>query len=122
MIELSARVQHRHDDFGRRPILGLVHVDRHAAAVVLDGDRVVVVDDDVDVIAVPGERLVDGVVDDFVHHVVQARAVVRIADIHAGPLAHGFQALEDLDFVGVVIVGSIAINDFRLAHFGGTKV
>ena len=44
-----------------------------------------------------GERLVDGVVDDLVHHVVQARAVVGVADIHAGALAHRVEALEDLD-------------------------
>ena len=115
-------MEHRHRQLDAGNLLRGVWIDGNAAAVVLDGDRVVVVDDDVDVIAVSGQRLVDGVVDDFVHHVVQARAVVRIADIHAGPLAHGFEALEDLDFVGVVIVGSIAINDFRLAHFGGTKV
>ena len=46
---------------------------------------------------VTGQRLVDAVVDDLVHHVVQARAVVGVADIHAGALADSLQPLENLD-------------------------
>ena len=49
-----------------------------------------------------GQRLVDGVVDHLVDHVVQARAVVGVADIHARPLADGIQALENLDGIGAV--------------------
>ena len=52
---------------------------------------------------VAGERLVDGVVDHLVDHVVQAGAVVGVADIHARPLAHGIEALEDLDRFGAVV-------------------
>ena len=52
---------------------------------------------------VAGQRLVDGVVDHLVDHVVQARAVVGVADIHARPLAHGVEALEDLDRFRAVI-------------------
>jgi two-component system cell cycle sensor histidine kinase/response regulator CckA len=78
----------------RRPL----DAGRDAAAVVDDRDRVVGVErGDDDVVAVAGQRLVDGVVDDLEHHVVQAGAVVGVADVHAGPLAHRLQALEDLD-------------------------
>ena len=69
-----------------------------------------------------GQRLVDGVVDDLVDHVVQAGAVVGVADIHARPLAHGVEALQDLDRFGVVIgrIRSLAggfshWQDFRIA-------
>ena len=57
----------------------------------------------IDFLGVAGERLVDGVVDDLVDHVVQARAVVGVADIHARPLAHGIEPLEHLDRFRVVI-------------------
>ena len=57
---------------------------------------------------VAGQRLVDGVVDDLVDHVVQARAVVGVADIHARPLAHRVEALEDLDRFRIV-VGRIGV-------------
>ena len=51
----------------------------------------------------PAERFVDGVVEHFEHHVVQAGAVGRVADVHAGALAHRVQALEDLDAGGIVV-------------------
>ena len=62
-------------------------------------------DGDDDVVAVAGQGLVDGVVDDLEDHVVQAGAVGGVADVHAGPLAHGLQAFELLDAVFVVVVG-----------------
>ena len=50
------------------------------------------------------ERFVDGIVRDLEHHVVKARSVVGIADIHARPLAHRVEALEHLDAVRVIVV------------------
>ena len=52
---------------------------------------------------VPGQRLVDRIVDDLVDHVVQARAVIGVADVHARALAHRIEALEDLDRLRAVI-------------------
>src|SRR5262249_32531165 len=49
-----------------------------------------------------GERLVDGIVDDLENHVMQAGAVVGVADVHPGPLAHRFEPLQHLDAAGVV--------------------
>ena len=46
-----------------------------------------------------GERLVDRIVADLEHHVVKAGAVIGVADVHAGTLAHRVEALEDLDAV-----------------------
>ena len=79
-------------------------IDRDAAAVVDDGDRVVDVDRDVDLIAVAGQRLVDRVVDDLVDEVVQAGRAGR-ADVHRRPLAHRLEPFEDLDLVGAVVLG-----------------
>jgi hypothetical protein len=105
VVELTARVQHRHDDLGRRALLRRVLAHGDAASVVLHGNGAVEVDRDVDAITEAGQRLVDGVVDDLVHHVVQTGAVVRVPDVHAGALADGFEALEDLDALFVVRVG-----------------
>jgi hypothetical protein len=44
-----------------------------------------------------GQRSSIGVVDDLVDHVMQAGAVIGVADIHARPLAHGVEALQHLD-------------------------
>src|SRR3546814_16227516 len=35
---------------------------------------------------------------------VQARAVIGIADIHAGPFAHCIKALQDLDRIGAIVI------------------
>ena len=59
----------------------------------------------IDLRGVAGERLVDRVVDDLVDHVMQARAVVGVADIHAGTLAHRIEALQDLDGFRAIIGG-----------------
>ena len=56
---------------------------------------------DRDARAVPGHGLVDGVVDHLVDEVVQARRAGR-TDVHAGALAHGFEAPEHRDVFGVV--------------------
>ncbi len=74
-----------------------VDVGRDAAAVVAHGDRAVGVEDHLDPVAIAGQRLVDRVVDDLEHHVVQAGAVVGVADVHARPPAHRLQTLEHLD-------------------------
>ena len=62
----------------------------------IDPDPALGQDRDVDGVAVAGQRLVDGVVDDLVDEVVQAALTGR-ADVHAGALAHGLEALEHGD-------------------------
>ena len=97
LVELTAGMQLGHDDLGRRHALFLVDVDRDAAAVVAHRDRAVAVQQHVDAVAEAGEGFVDRVVDHLVDHVMQAGAVVGVADIHARALAHGIEALQDLD-------------------------
>ncbi|OQA29645.1 MAG: hypothetical protein BWY59_00164 [Verrucomicrobia bacterium ADurb.Bin345] len=125
LVEFSAGMQLGHDDLGRGDAFLLVDVDRDAAAVVAHGDRAVAVQHHVDPVAEPGERFVDGVVDHLIDHVVQARAVIGVADVHAGALAHGVQALEHLDRVGVVgfvvgIAGGVLLG--FVAHGPGLAV
>src|SRR5262249_11214079 len=94
------------------------------AAVVDHRARAVRIETDDDLLGIAGERLVDGVVDDLVDHVVQARAVVGIADVHARTLAHGIEALEDLDRLCVVVgredlaAGGFGHADLRIVFCG----
>ena len=105
-VELAAGMQHRHHDLGRGPVFLVVGMDvgRYAAAVVDDADGIVAVDDDLDLVAMSGQRLVDGVVHHLEDHVMQAGTVARVADVHARALAHRLEALEHLDALGVVFV------------------
>jgi hypothetical protein len=63
------------------------------------------------------KRLVDGVVDHLIDHVMQARAVVGVADIHAGALAHRIQAFENLDGIGAI--GGVFKVAGSFVHVGG---
>ncbi len=91
------------------PFLRWVWPDRDTPTVILDRHRVVGVDDDLDPVAGAGQRLVDRVVDDLLHEVVQAPEVGR-ADVHARPAAHGLQSLQDLN-VGSFVAGRCLIGD-----------
>ena len=103
LVELAAGVQHGQRELDARHLLRRMHVDRNAAAVVLDGDRVVVVDRDANVVRVAGERFVDRVVDDLVDEVMQS-ALGRRADVHAGAFANRLESLENLDLPSVVLL------------------
>src|SRR5690606_37571427 len=102
VVELAAGMQHGEYHLRRRAPLILVDVDRDAAAIVGDGHRVVLQDPHHDVVGVAGQGLVDRVVDHLEHHVVQAGAVMDVADVHARALAHGLQAPQHGDLAGVV--------------------
>jgi hypothetical protein len=102
VLELPAGVELGHDDLGRRNAFALVDAGRDAAAIVLDRHRSVGVQLNENPVAMAGERLVDGVVRHLEHHVVETRAVVGVADVHAGALTHRIEAFEDLDALGVI--------------------
>jgi hypothetical protein len=78
-----------------------VLVDRDAATIVDDADTAIGEERDRDAGGVARERLVDGVVDDLVHEVVES-ALAGGTDVHAGPLADGIEALQNGDRASVV--------------------
>ena len=119
-VELPAGMQLGLDDLRRRDALLPVDLCGNAAAVVPHGHRTVHVQGHRNRVAVAGQRLVYGVVDDLVDHVVQAGAVVGVADIHAGALAHGLEASQHLDRIGAVLVGT-AFRGRVFAHDGSMR-
>ena len=103
-VELAAGVQLGHDHLRGRKLLTVnVHrVHGNAAAVVHDGDGVIDVDGDFDLVGVTGERLVHRVVHYLVDQVMQSHLAGR-ADVHRGAFANGFHAAEHFDGVGSVV-------------------
>ena len=82
-----------------RPALLRVHIHRHAAAVVTHCNSAIAMQNDVDARSMPGQRLVDTVVDNFLGQMVGASGV----GVHAGALAHRLKPGEDFNiFRGVV--------------------
>ena len=104
--EFAAGVQHGEADLDRRTTHLGVDADGEAAAVVLHGYGAILMQRDNDVVAKTGQRLVHGVVHDFVNEVVQA-ALVGGANVHAGPAAHRLQAFQHLNLVFVVLLRAI---------------
>ncbi len=101
LIEFTAGVEHGHDDLQGTLLELFVHPYGDAPAVVDGGDRVVLVDDHIDAAAVAGQVLVDRVVDHFPHQVVESPRI-GAPDVHPGPFANGFEALQCGDIPGVI--------------------
>ena len=120
VLELPAGVQLGHDDLRRRNAFLGVNPGRNPAAIVGHAHRAVGVEDDVDQVAIAGERLIDGIVRNLEHHVMQPRAIVGIADIHPRPLANGIEPAQHLDRIGVIVtrrlVGFVAQNNVLGRH------
>ncbi len=91
----------RHDDLGRGSFFRGVYVYRDSAAIIADGDAVIVVDEYVDAGAKTSDRFVDGVVDYLVDEVVEAIGTRR-PDVHGRSFPNRVEAFEDLDSTGVV--------------------
>jgi hypothetical protein len=94
-----------HDLDGRLVLLG-VHVDRDAAAVVDDAHPAVGEESNLDLGGVAGHRLVDGVVNDLPHAVVETGRT-GAADVHAGALPNGVEPFQHLHAVGPVRAGCL---------------
>ncbi|MCG3139699.1 MAG: hypothetical protein HDKAJFGB_00617 [Anaerolineae bacterium] len=120
--EFAARMKFSHHDF-ERGLAGLrMNVHRNAAPVIRHRHRVIAVNRDGDEIGAARERFVNRIVHDFVHELMQA-ANIRRADVHAGAAAHGFEAFEDLDFVGGIIFGwnVFEFEVFLFGHFSSLR-
>jgi hypothetical protein len=55
-------------------------------------------------VAVSGQRLIYGIVDNLENHVMKPGSITGIAYVHSRALAHCLKALEDLDAVGIIFV------------------
>ena len=84
-------------------MLFLVHIHGNAAAVVLNGDGVVLFNGDAYLCAVAGKGFVYRVVYHFVYQMVHT-SEVDVADIHCGTHSHRLQAFEHRDIIGTVIL------------------
>ena len=101
LVELAAGMERGEHHLGRRAVLGRVHPGRNAAPIVDHGDRVALVDRDVDLLREAGQGLVDGVVDDLVDEMMETIGT-RGPDVHRRAFSDWIEALEHLDGTGVV--------------------
>jgi hypothetical protein len=69
-----------------------------------------------------GQRFVDGIVHDFVDHMMQARAVIRVTDIHARTLANCVEAFQNTNGIRAIFGGGCGIHLWCLAHENLSKM
>ena len=112
LVELTSGMEHGHHDLEGALMHLLVLVDRDTTTVIKHGNRVVLVDGHLNMRAVAGHRLVDGVVDGLVHQVVQT-LLTNIANIHGRTLTHSLQALKYLDVTRGII---LFLNQLFFCH------
>ena len=106
VAEFAARVQDRVDDARGRDSLGRMNVHRNAAAVVKDRYAAVLLKSDVDLVAVAREVLVDTVVENLPHKVMETLRAGR-TDVHTGTLANGLEPFENDDLTAIVFCHAI---------------
>ena len=92
-----------------------MQIDGNAAAIVGHRHRAIAVKGDGDAVAIASQRLVDGIVDHLVDHVMEARPIIGVADIHPRTLAHRIQTAQHLDLIGAIVFGAV-LALFKVAH------
>src|SRR5699024_1150468 len=100
--ELASGVEDGKDHLDGRLALRRVHGHGHPAPELGVLDSYVGSQRDLDVVAVRGHRLIDGVVDDLRHEVVETAFRGR-TDVQAGSFPDGLEALEYRDVAGIIM-------------------
>lgn len=129
MVELPASVEDGHDDLdgGSAVEFGVFVLhgsDWDSDAIVCDTERTICEHADVAGGCAAGHDLIDGIVDGFPDEVMQG-GLIGSADVHAGALPDGAEALEDLDIAFVVIVLALFASgalDGGLGFFVGRRI
>ena len=114
--ELAAGMQNGKDDRHRRKTCLAVDADRNTSAVIGDADDVAGLNHHVNLGAVTGKRLVDGVIDNLINQMVQTARSCG-TDIHARTLSDSLQAFEHLNFVGAVFLFNLGNFDIFFVSF-----
>ena len=96
VIELTTRVQHRHDHFCRRYALFML-LSRDATPIITNAYGFIRVNNNIYLVAVSGQSLIDRIINNLEDHVVQACAVIGVADVHARTLSYRIKALQNLN-------------------------
>ena len=99
VVELAASVQHGHDDLRCGDAFFLVDIYGNPATVILYGYAIAAMYRDFDLIAMTCKSFINGIVDKFLHHVMQSCAVLGITYIHSGTLADRGKAFQYLDIL-----------------------
>ena len=77
-------------------LIAHLYIGRNTTSVINDGDGLIAIDGDVNVISITRQGFIDRIIDDLKDKVMKSCSVRRIADVHAGTLADMLQTFENL--------------------------
>ena len=95
VVEFSACMEGRHDDLRCANVFFRVNVHRYASSVVPHRNGFFRMNVDMHFITMSCQRLVDGVIYQLLHHVMQACPILSITNVHARSFAYCIQASQD---------------------------
>ena len=72
-------------------LIAHLYIGRNTTSVINDGDGLIAIDGDVDVISITCQGFIDRIIDDLKDKVMKPCSVRRIADVHAGTLTNSLQ-------------------------------
>ena len=108
-------MQARQHHFGGADAFFRMDINRDAAPIINDGDTAITIQRDRNGRGETRLRFVHRIINDLKGHVMQARAIISVADIHARPFAHRFQPAQDGD--GSAVIG-FSFGARLIAHAG----
>ena len=104
----------QHHFSGADAFLGM-DINGNAAAIINDGNAAIAIQRDGNGRGETCLRFVHRVINNLKRHVMQARAIISVANIHARPFAHRFQPAQDGN--GSAVIGFI-FGARLVAHAG----
>ena len=104
VFKFPARVKLGHDHFGGRNAFFGVNAGGDAAPIIFDRNRSIRIERDNDPVTVASQCFINRIVRNLKHHVMQAAAIIGIADIHAGALADSVKAFKYLNRVCAIFI------------------
>ena len=115
LVELAARMQPRQHYFGSADTFLSMDIHGDAAAIINDGNAAITIQRDGNGRGETRLRFIHRIINNLKGHVMQARAIISVANIHARPFAHRFQPAQDGD--GSAVIGFI-FGARLIAHAG----
>lgn len=106
LVELTAGVKLGHDDLGCRNAFFLMDIGRDTATVIGHRARPVGIQGDGYKRGMSCQRFIDRIVHDLVDHMMQAGAVIRVTDIHAGALTNSIQTFQNTNGIRAIFGGA----------------
>ncbi len=115
--EFAAGVKDSVHDLQRRLARLLLNVHGNTTAIVRDLDHIALFDDHLNGVTIAGQCLVDGIVNNFIHQMMQTGCGCR-SDIHTRAHTDGLQTLQHLNFRCVIFLCYFFI---KICHLSFSK-